>query len=193
MRVSEEHGNLRARLRVHRILPLSLTNGPGRRFVLWVQGCFFNCPGCFNKESHALSGGTDMPVREILDLCDVSGLDGVTISGGEPVMQAPELALFLKEIKSLGLNTMVYTGFRFSGIRQGQFKGVRELLGQTDLLVDGPFRRLIPPNGEWVGSGNQRVIALSRTGMDMKKQRKTSYVEQEYILSPTGDLIQTGI
>ncbi len=180
-------------LRVHRIVPLSLTNGPGRRFTLWVQGCCFNCPGCFNYTAKPFIGGEDLTVKDIIRNSDPANLEGVTISGGEPFLQAPELAVLLKQFKNYGLNTMVYTGFRYEDLVKNEVKGAKELLKYTDLLLDGPFSRFIPPDGEWTGSANQRVIPLSRAGLKMKKMRKTAYVEQEYILGSTGVVTKTGI
>lgn len=181
-------------IRVHRILPLSLANGPGRRFVLWVRGCCFRCEGCFNGEAQGAEGGRLLSPRAVREACDASVVEGLTISGGEPLLQAEGLLPLLQDCRREGLNTMVYTGFSLSALKaEGVSPAVRALLGATDLLIDGPFRRDLPPDGEWVGSGNQRVIPLSREGMAMKKRRKTAYVEQEYILSREGEFIQTGI
>jgi anaerobic ribonucleoside-triphosphate reductase activating protein len=71
-------------LRIHDFLPASRANGPGWRAVIWVQGCSLNCPGCFNPETHAPTGGESVPVdalvRRIVALAEPS-IEGV--SGGE--------------------------------------------------------------------------------------------------------------
>ena len=193
MRTSKKYRGLNTVLRIHRMIPLSLTNGPGRRFVLWVQGCCFNCPGCFNPSARTLIGGEDISLKDIILHSDPANLEGVTISGGEPFLQAPELAILLKKFKEYGLNTMVYTGFNHENLVNNEVNGAKELLKYTDLLLDGAFSRFIPPDGEWTGSGNQGVIPLSRAGLKMKKLRKTAYVEQEYILGSSGRVIKTGI
>jgi anaerobic ribonucleoside-triphosphate reductase activating protein len=180
-------------IRVHKIAESSLVNGPGYRFVLWVQGCPFNCPGCFNLAAQEFSGGCDFPSDQLLDSIRKENIQGITISGGEPFMQAEALSSLLKECRSCGLNTLVYTGFSFNDLKRDAIPNARLLLEQIDLLIDGPYKKDIPFDGEWTGSGNQKVIALSGKGIAMKKQRRMRLVEQEYIISPSGQLIHTGI
>ena len=193
MRADQKHRSLAPRLRIHRIAACSLSNGPGRRFVLWVQGCPLRCEGCFNPAARSLEGGTGWTLERIERACDDATVEGITVSGGEPFLQASPLAQLLGRFRARGLNTLVYTGFPLAALKKDPFPGCRELLRQTDLLIDGPYRPDCPPQGEWAGSGNQGIIPLSRTGMEMKRRRKTTYVEQEYILSLRGELIHTGI
>ncbi len=88
---------LTACLRVHAIEPLSYANGPGPRSVLWVQGCSLGCRGCFNQATHDPSAGESMAVEEAAKrLTRHAGIEGVTISGGEPFQQALPLALLLE-------------------------------------------------------------------------------------------------
>jgi anaerobic ribonucleoside-triphosphate reductase activating protein len=54
-------------LRVHHFLPLSYANGPGRRAVLWVQGCTLGCPGCFNPETHRNRGGEQVTIDDLFN------------------------------------------------------------------------------------------------------------------------------
>ncbi|MDC7224757.1 MAG: 4Fe-4S single cluster domain-containing protein [Spirochaetales bacterium] len=180
-------------IRVHKLEPCSLVNGPGRRFVIWFQGCPFDCEGCFNQEARAFEGGEMMSVADIGRMIFASDVHGVTLSGGEPFLQAPEAASLLRECGRRGLDRMVYTGFHFGDLKKDVVPGARELLKATDLLMDGPFRRDVSPDGEWTGSGNQRVIALSPGGMTLKKLRRTSLVEQEYIIDREGGVVKTGI
>ena len=55
------------RLRLHAFLPRSRANGPGVRAVIWVQGCSLGCPGCFNPQTHAFSGGEVVTVEELFE------------------------------------------------------------------------------------------------------------------------------
>ena len=73
-------------LRLHGFEPCSAANGPGRRAVLWVQGCTLACPGCFNPRTHDRSGD-QVGVDELFSRIDQLGdrIEGVTVSGGEPL------------------------------------------------------------------------------------------------------------
>ena len=95
---------------VHTIISASNSHGPGMRFTLWVQGCSRRCKGCFNPQTWPLSGaGSYMSIKEIADLIPKKGIEGITVSGGEPFDQADELEALLKEAHRRDLNTLVYT------------------------------------------------------------------------------------
>jgi anaerobic ribonucleoside-triphosphate reductase activating protein len=80
------------KIRVSGIVPESIVDGPGIRFVLFVQGCEMNCPGCHNPATHDKNGGFDMSVDELMAQIAANPLiDGVTFSGGEPFLQAEKL------------------------------------------------------------------------------------------------------
>src|SRR5437868_145303 len=88
-------------LRLHEFLPESRANGPGVRAVVWVQGCSLGCPGCFNPETHPASGGrmasVDDLLREIAGLGDA--IEGVTLSGGEPLQQRGAVVALLRRLR----------------------------------------------------------------------------------------------
>ena len=140
----------------------SIVDGPGLRYALFVQGCKHNCKGCHNPKSHSLDGGTLKDTDEIFEEIKKNPLlDGVTFSGGEPFLQAKALSELAKKIKTLGLNLYVYSGFTFEELVCGanENNSWRELLEQTDFLVDGKFEEdkkhytLL-----FKGSENQRII-----------------------------------
>lgn len=140
--------------------------GPGRRFALWVQGCILQCPGCCNPHMF------DFSPRKLVEADDVagwieqarsrSGIEGVTFLGGEPVLQARGLARVAQLIRPLGLSVMLFTGYRLEELPDMGLPGVEELLGLSDLVVDGPFVASRPePVRNWVGSTNQRFHFLT--------------------------------
>jgi anaerobic ribonucleoside-triphosphate reductase activating protein len=95
-------------------------------------------------------------------LLDPIGLprDGVTILGGEPMAQPGGVAALLRRLKSLGVHTVVYTGYTLAALASGADPDVRAALLNTDLLIDGPYVAALSSGaGEWLGSTNQRVIA----------------------------------
>lgn len=152
-------------VRVGRIVSRTEAEGPGARFALWVQGCSIRCPGCFNPQFFATRGGTVMSVHDLVNAVPTSGIEGVTLLGGEPFEQAPALASFARVMRERGLSVMSFSGATLDELqaraRQGE-PGVGELLAQTDLLVDGPFLQDdVDHKRPWVGSRNQGVRALT--------------------------------
>ena len=108
-----------ATLRVHHFLPASRANGPGVRAVLWTQGCSLACPGCFNPETHTRQGGSDVPVADLLAALRAlpAEVEGITISGGEPLQQAPALTNLLREVRAqTPLSVILFTGYTLAEI-----------------------------------------------------------------------------
>lgn len=136
--------------------------GPGERFVLWVQGCPIHCPGCHNPDFLPFRDATWMDVEQIAGkILSVSGIEGVTYVGGEPLAQAIALASLSQKIRSVGLSVMVYSGYTFSELASGKVPHAKTLLDAADLLMDGPYIKDLPTKRPWRGSDNQRLIALS--------------------------------
>ena len=139
----------------------SEVNGPGSRAVIWVQGCKRECGSCFNPESWSFEinqlESVDSLAKKILSK---PGNKGLTFSGGEPFLQATELASLARQVKASGLNVMAFTGFTLDQLRSQQAPaGSQELLEQLDILIDGPFIKSLAinsPNSP-VSSSNQRV------------------------------------
>src|SRR5512144_1772309 len=101
-------------LRIHRFEPLSRVNGPGLRSVLWSQGCALGCPGCFNPETHSFEAGerwtVDQTIEALLSMKD--RVEGITLSGGEPLHQHKQLAKVLKTVrKQSNLSVLVFSGY----------------------------------------------------------------------------------
>lgn len=153
------------KLRLAGTVQESIVDGPGIRLALYVQGCPHGCPGCHNPETHDPAGGTEVGTAELLaQIKGARGIDGVTFSGGEPFAQAAPLAALAGQIRSLGLNLVLYSGFTFEALLQRGKAGdrfVMQLLRAGMLLVDGPYirgeRDLTLP---FRGSRNQRLIDL---------------------------------
>lgn len=138
--------------------------GPHRRAVIWVHGCCFSCPGCIASGFHAQHPRTltaDAMADWFLSLKDVEGL---TISGGEPMLQSAALADMLDRIRSeRDTGVIVYTGFTHEALlqRSEQDEGIARLLAHTDLLIDGPYIREQDQGDYARGSANQRLINLT--------------------------------
>jgi len=136
--------------------------GPGERLVLWVQGCPLRCPGCHNPQFQPFENATWIGVEELARaISAVAGIEGVTYVGGEPFAQAEALAGLSGFLHSSGLSVMAYSGFALEQLMDGVLPHSRQLLNQTDLLLEGPYMEDIPSERPWRGSDNQRLIALS--------------------------------
>lgn len=139
----------------------SEVNGPGCRAVVWVQGCWRECPDCFNPASWSLAINQLVSVEELAErILSEPANQGVTFSGGEPFLQAPALAALAKQIKTAGLNVMSFTGYTLSELRSPSApKGADALLDQLDILIDGPYVSALAihaPDSP-VSSRNQRL------------------------------------
>jgi anaerobic ribonucleoside-triphosphate reductase activating protein len=103
-------------------------------------------------------------------LSSVSETEGITISGGEPFLQAGALAVFLREIKERrDYGVILYTGFVYEDLltRSEEDRGLAALLGLTDLLIDGPYKPELDDGRPYRGSSNQRFVQLSERYADV--------------------------
>ena len=141
----------------------SIVDGPGLRYTIFTQRCFHNCSGCHNPKSHDINGGYLKDIQDILSEITANPLlDGITLSGGEPMLQVKPLIEICKEVKAMGLNIVVYSGFTYEEILKDAKK--KELLQLCDMLIDGKFEQdkkslaLL-----YRGSANQRLINVQES------------------------------
>ena len=145
----------------------SIVDGPGLRFVVFTQGCVHACPSCHNPETHDINGGTEKSVDEIITEMRNNPLtDGLTLSGGEPFLQAEPCAVLADAAKANGLNIWVYSGWTYEELleKSKTDEDIAALLRLTDVLVDGRFdetKRSLELR--FRGSSNQRLIDLKET------------------------------
>lgn len=150
------------KLRIAGIEPESFVDGPGIRFSIFTQGCSHNCLGCHNPQTHDFNGGHDISLAELLSMIEENPLlDGVTLSGGDPMFQAKTLVPLAREIKERGLNLVIFSGFTYERLMalKEEKPEYLELLSFADILVDGPFilaQRCLEL--KFRGSRNQRLI-----------------------------------
>ena len=144
----------------------SSVNGPGVRYVLFFQGCPHNCPGCQNPETHDPMGGRLRNVADVIqEILHTKFLDGLTFSGGDPLMQPEAVIEIADAVKKAGLNIWLYTGWTFEQIQQDVAgEKAKEALTHLDVLVDGPFvEKLKTGRAIWRGSDNQRLIDVQQS------------------------------
>lgn len=138
----------------------SIVDGPGLRFTVFTQGCRHACPGCHNPETHDPAGGEEVSVEALALRLEKNPLiEGLTLSGGEPFLQAEECARLARLARALGLTVWTYTGFLYERLAASEHPDWRALLAETDVLVDGPYVEAERSYGlPFRGSRNQRLI-----------------------------------
>ncbi|MDO8446508.1 MAG: 4Fe-4S cluster-binding domain-containing protein [Deltaproteobacteria bacterium] len=125
-------------LNIHAVLPASTVNGPGSRMVIFFQGCTKGCRGCFNPDTHPIGPRESFSVEDIFSRFYSTGLEGITVSGGEPFLQHDGLMDLLKAARErYNLNTVVYTGFPYEDILETTALSI--CLPYIDVLIDGSY------------------------------------------------------
>ncbi|CEG27482.1 pyruvate formate-lyase-activating protein [Bacillus sp. B-jedd] len=120
---------------IHSIETFGTVDGPGIRYVIFTQGCLLRCQFCHNADTWEIGSGKQMAVDEIMDdlrsylpFIESSG-GGITVSGGEPLLQVPFLLELFKECKKAGIHTAIDS----SG---GCFSSAAHFLAQLDELME---------------------------------------------------------
>lgn len=153
-------------MRYNKIRKMDISNGPGIRVSIFMQGCTFNCKNCFNPETHDFKGGkefTDETIDRVIELAKNDGIAGLSILGGEPlhpknIEGSTKLA---KKFKSVypDKTIWVWSGFLFDENLEGF-----EILNYIDVLVDGVYKdELHDFRLKYCGSTNQRVINVPKS------------------------------
>ena len=149
----------------NKIRKMDISNGPGVRVSIFLQGCSFNCKNCFNPETHDFNKGEEFTydtINKLLELSDKEYINGLSILGGEPlhefnILGTIKLAKAFKE-KFPDKTVWVWTGFLFENVIN------KDIFKYIDVLVDGRFEeehkdiRL-----KYCGSSNQRVIDIQQS------------------------------
>jgi anaerobic ribonucleoside-triphosphate reductase activating protein len=137
--------------------------GPGLRAGIWVQGCPLHCRGCVAPGWIPFVSAMRLTPDAILRRFHVEELDGITLSGGEPMLQAAGLAALARKARQQkDLSFICFTGYRYEQLlRNPPGPGVAELLAQLDVLIDGPYVEALNDSVGLRGSSNQRVIHLT--------------------------------
>jgi len=124
-------------MNIHSIETFGTHEGPGIRFVIFAQGCNYKCLYCHNPDSQAIKvkskkqkGEREQLITKIKNSIPYFGKNGgVTVSGGEPLLQADEILELFKELKSLGIHTALDTNGSILN------NSIKELLRYTDLVL----------------------------------------------------------
>jgi len=156
---------------VHSIETFGNLDGPGIRFILFLQGCTLRCQYCHNRDSWKLDAGKEMTVDEVMrevlkyrEFFDASG-GGITVSGGEPLIQLPFIIELFKACKAEGIHTNIDTS---GGIRLSHRTAplLDEVLEYTDLVMLDIKLMDLEGHKKLTGITNDYILAIGRLIVD---------------------------
>ena len=167
--------------------------GPGIRAVVWVQWCPFRCKGCIAPDWIPIKPARQYSPSSLADtLLSDPEVNGITLSGGEPILQASaliELIIAAKAIRDIDI--ILFTGYYYENLKAfPESSPASRLLSQIDVLIEGPYEDAHNDNRGLRGSSNQRVIHLTQklAGYDFINQPR-----QSEILVTDGEMLFIGI
>lgn len=147
-------------IRLNRMLWPITTLGPGLRLGVWVQGCSLRCEGCASLDTWDPDGGSSWPIAaladEVASVLQDERLDGISLTGGEPIQQAAPLVELLDAVTGLlgtGPDVVLFTGYTLAAAR----REAPSLLERCGTVVAGPFRPESPSRRLLVATSNQEV------------------------------------
>lgn len=169
--------------------------GPGVRSVIWFHGCSKRCPGCIAASMHdSPEYETWKPEQLAKWVFENQGIEGITLSGGEPFEQdAVLLEQYLRRIKSnTNLSVLVYTGRLYEELAGNDI--FLNVLRHIDVLIDGEYRIKQDTGKRWRGSDNQRFHFLTpRYKMEKDEWLTASGREIEIELDLNDSLLLSGV
>ena len=140
----------------------STTNlGPGNRFVIWVQGCCFNCHNCESPDWRPIEDTNIVnPVLLAELIAEYQNIEGITISGGEPFLQADALILLLENLRKQrnDLTVLIFTGYEYKDLIS---ESAKKLSALADVLITGRYVEELNNNKGLRGSTNQEIIFIT--------------------------------
>ncbi|WYM02550.1 MAG: 4Fe-4S single cluster domain-containing protein [Gloeotrichia echinulata CP02] len=169
--------------------------GPFSRAVIWVQGCDFGCKGCIVPESWDRDAGEEIDISELVDwILNQTAIEGITLSGGEPMLQAEALSTLIDQIRTKkDLGVMCYTGFRLEHLQKQGTASQKTLLKKIDLLIDGVYVENLQDDLLWRGSSNQRVLLLSSRYREFLEAQSDRSAGLEFFFTEAGEIGFSGV
>ena len=167
--------------------------GPGIRAVVWVQGCPFRCKGCIAPDWIPIKPAQQYSPSDLAELLlSDPEVNGITLSGGEPILQASALVELIFAAKAIrDIDIILYTGYYYENLKAfPDSSPASRLLSRIDVLIEGPYEHTHNDNRGLRGSSNQRVIHLTQrlTGFDFINQPR-----QSEIIVSNGELLFVGV
>jgi len=169
--------------KIHSIETFGTVDGPGIRYVIFTQGCQFKCLYCHNPDTWEFSRGKDYNVKELVDdICKYKRyIEGITVSGGEPLLQIDFLIQLFTEVKKEGLTTCIDTnGGVFDKNNEALLDKIDQLLEVTDLVMLDIKHIDDEAHTKLTGKSNKSVLEFAKYLSEKNKD-----VWLRYVLVPT--------
>jgi anaerobic ribonucleoside-triphosphate reductase activating protein len=169
-----------------------MANGPGTRYVIWSQGCTLACPGCFNPETHSRASRQGTPLASQLADAVLAGageIEGVTLTGGEPLEQPAAAAQFCSRIRARsGLGIVFLTGFARHEIEAHPARSAA--VAHADMVIAGRYNRRLHLGTGLRGSANKEYWARTArySAADF-----SAVPDVEVTIAPDGTMTVTGL
>lgn len=186
----------RTLLRINKLDPKTETLGPGIRTVVAVQGCNLRCKSCISTPTHDLEAGHLVGVQSLARALERFPADyGLTLTGGEPFLQAAALTALIDELRKrrTDLSVMSFSGYRIEYLLKKGSDSQRELLSRLDILVDGPYIESRHKSLLWRASDNQRIHLLSDKHVEELDGRPDTTAGVELHLTSDGYINWSGV
>lgn len=146
----------------------SFVDGEGIRNSLYVSGCRLKCKNCFNKNAQNFKNGfpffENQMMETILKDLENEHIDGLSILGGEPMLNLKIVLPLVKKVKEEfpDKDIWLWSGFKWEQLSRNPYQ--KEVLNYIDILVDGPYiEELRVLNKDFFGSSNQRIIDVQKS------------------------------
>ncbi|MBM4761957.1 pyruvate formate-lyase-activating protein [Bacillus sp. B15-48] len=159
---------------IHSIETLGTVDGPGIRYIVFTQGCLLRCQFCHNPDTWEIGTGKQMSVSDIIDdlksylpFFEASG-GGITVSGGEPLLQIPFITELFKECKKLGIHTTIDSSGGCYSSNPHFHQQLKELLSYTDLILLDLKQIDREKHKQLTGLTNDHILEFARFLSDHK-------------------------
>jgi len=158
---------------IHSIETFGTVDGPGIRYVIFVQGCPMRCAYCHNPDTWTIGVGEDMEVDKLI--ADISRytryIEGVTVSGGEPLLQMDFLIDLFAKVKAIGLSTCIDTsGILYDDTNVEFMANLDKLLDVCDLVMLDVKHIDDSKHHELTGRSNKTILEFAKY-LEQKRQR----------------------
>ncbi len=170
--------------------------GPGKRYVIWVQGCKKRCNGCINPLGWYEEKGYNESVENLFKkIISFNDLTGITISGGEPMLQFDEIKKLTKLIKThTQLDIMLFSGYTLKEIRKQYGKEADDFFKIIDIFIDGEYKDELNNSSMYRGSDNQNIYFFTEKYRAYKEKILSSTKRDfSFEINGNGDVYFIGI
>ncbi len=152
--------------------------GQSRKSVVWLQGCRHRCPGCIAPEWQATDRGQEISVPDMAAQILKNPVEGVVISGGEPLLQYHCLIQLLALLRVRQLGIILYTGFEMDRI----LASFSDVLFFSDIVIAGPYIETLNDGKGLRGSSNQKIYFLTNR-----------YIQEKYLFEAGNRILEIDI